>query len=85
MCVRTQATVGLVSKPVAGLATLVSKVSEGAANSVKSAARSLQGSGGGRRTTTLQHRARQPRHIEPGGALLPYPPAPALGSHESHL
>ena len=69
-----QALVGVVAKPTAGLAACSSKVAEGIANHIKAANSHRRPHG----RAPTQDRARQPRSLEPGGVLLPYPPEPSL-------
>jgi Vacuolar protein sorting-associated protein len=71
-----QALVGFVAKPLAGLSTLSAKLAEGVANQIKYSSRGAHSGSGTRFQQQL--RARQPRQLEPGGALLPYPPPPNL-------
>ena len=69
-----QALIGVVAKPTAGLAACSSKVAEGIANHIKDANNHRRPHG----RAPTQNRARQPRSLEPGDVLLPYPPEPSL-------
>lgn len=64
---------GLLAKPISGVATLASKTAEGIASDAKSLV-------GGR--ARMQLRVRQPRVIGPDTVLHPYPRTPPLGAQQ---
>ena len=65
--------VGIVAKPLSGIAAAVSKTSEGVAADARRVT-----PGQLFRSRADQHRVRQPRVIGPDGVLLPYPRPPLL-------
>ena len=65
---------GLLAKPISGVATLASKTAEGIASDAKSFV-----SGRAR----MQLRVRQPRVIGPDTVLHPYPRTPPLGAQQA--